>query len=154
MATTDTIDMKQNADGTYEADAKTAGQSNQEQPPKEKTIKEYATEKIDWVRKNPLKALAVCVTTGALLYLGHTAYKAVKAAIATPSVEQTPVDLAATPLVNSIPDDLNKVEDTLLDLAEIGAETCEAQAAAADSVQAIKDAAESMGMTVEKIETL
>ena len=153
METTKTIDMTQNADGTYEADIKTAEQNKQE-PPKEKTIADHVTGTVNWVKKHPLKAFAIGATTVGLLYLGHAGFKAIKAAISTPKTEPAPVNLAATPLVNSIPDSMDQVEDTLLGLAEAGAEVAEQQAAAVDSVQAIKDAAESMGMTVEKIETL
>lgn len=151
--TKETIDMTQNADGTYEADAKTAEQNKQE-PPKAKTIADRFTGTVNWVKKHPLKAFTIGATTVGLLYLGHAGFKAIKAAISTPKAEPAPVNLAATPLVNSIPDSMDQVEDTLLGLAEVGTEVAEQQAAAVDSVQAIKDAAESMGMTVEKIETL
>lgn len=149
------IDMRETSTDNYvPEDQTTDNAENQQDKQKKVSLKDKAISKVKEI--GPKKILLGTIAIVGTAYFGPKVVKAVKTAITAPKTVPAAANLATAPELHQIPENLNDLADTTVQLCEIGATTADAAAVTeqAQQVQAVVNAAETLGgMTVDTVTT-
>lgn len=147
------IDMRETEQDNYVPEQNTDNADDKQQEQKKVSLKDKIVSKAKEI--GPKKILLGTVAIVGTAYFGPKVIKAVKTAITTPKTVPAPANLATAPELIQIPDNLEDLETATVQLCEIGTATAGAAAVAeqAQNVQAVADAAETLGTTVETVTT-
>ena len=147
------IDMRETEQDTYVPNQDTDNADDKQQEQKKVSLKDKVVSKAKEI--GPKKILLGTVAIVGTAYFGPKVVKAVKTAVTAPKTIPTAANLAAAPELRQIPDDLDDLRDATVQLCELGAATADAASVAdqAQNVQAVVNAAETLGTTVETVTT-
>jgi hypothetical protein len=149
------IDMRETSTDNYVPEDQTTDNAENQQDKQQKvSLKDKAKAKYKEI--GPKKILLGAIVIVGTAYFGPKVVKAVKTAITTPKTVPAAANLATAPELHQIPENLNDLADTTVQLCEIGATTADAAAVTeqAQQVQAVANAAETIGgMTVDTVTT-